>query len=390
MKREIYFIIQSKVILINEETFIVVNVDWFFLSHRLPIAVSAQNNGYDVTILAKDTGRRIDIEKHGLNFINIPFERSGSNPFQELNCINILRKIYVKEKPDVIHHVTLKAAIIGSIAAKLAKNKNVVNAISGFGYNFTRERDGLKQKIIKRMMLLAFKSDKFHYIFQNPDDIIQFRLFEYASEPQIHLIKGSGVDLQKFHYCKEILKERVHLLLPARMLYDKGVVEFVNAAKIIKERVEHQAVFLLAGDCDTINLAGISEDKLKTMIDGEYIQWIGFQSDIISVLENCDIVVLPSYREGLPKSLIEACAVGRPIITTDTHGCRECVLDEFNGYLVPVRDVEYLAERMEILIKDPAKRDRMGRNSRTMAEKEFSIDFVIKEHLAIYKQIQSN
>lgn len=376
----------------NKKLFIVVNVDWFFLSHRLPIAIAAKKIGYDVTILAKDSGRKIDIEKHGIRFIEIPFERSGSNPLHEIKCVKILRTIYVNEKPDIIHHVTLKAAMLGSIAAKLTRNTHVVNAISGFGYNFTGKRNGLKQKIIKKLMALAFKSNSFHYIFQNPDDIEQFLSLKYVSKQQTHLIKGSGVNLNKFYYSKETIKEKVHVLLPARMLYDKGVVEFINAAKILKKEIEHQAIFLLAGDCDTLNLAGIPQNELKTMIngEGEYIQWIGFQTNIFKILQNSDIIILPSYREGLPKALIEACAVGRPIITTNTQGCRECVIEGFNGYLVPVKDIKYLAKQMKALIINATERNRMGINSRILAEKEFSIESVIQKHLEIYKKIQSN
>jgi glycosyltransferase involved in cell wall biosynthesis len=171
------------------------------------------------------------------------------------------------------------------------------------------------------------------------------------------------------------------------MLYDKGVVEFVEAAKIIKQKVEHKAEFLLVGDCDTENLAGIPEKEIQKIIDEPYLKWIGFQKDIFSILKEADIVVLPSYREGLPKSLIEACAVGRPIITTDTQGCRECVINDYNGYLVPVKDTEILAQKMKLLINDANKRTEMGKNSRLLADQEFSISKVIENHLAIYNSL---
>ena len=201
---------------------------------------------------------------------------------------------------------------------------------------------------------------------------------------RIHLIKGSGVDLNQFAFSEEMVKEKVRIILPSRMLFDKGVVEFITAAEKIKARVFNKAEFILVGDCDTINLAGILEDQLKKMTDYPYIQWIGFQQNIYQIMQEADIVVLPSYREGLPKSLIEAAAVGRPIITTDTQGCRECVIEDYNGYLVPVKDTELLSRRMETLINDPVKRKKMGKNSRLLAEREFSIDKVVKAHLAIY------
>ena len=160
--------------------FLVINVDWFFLSHRLPIALAALKEGFSVTVITKDTGKKTEIESYGLHFIDFPFERSGSNPLYEIKCILSLIKIYKKNNPDIVHHVTLKAALLGCMAAKLARQKNVVNAISGFGYNFTDGRDGIKQKITAAVMKLAFKSDSFHYIFQNPDDISQFSQLGYA------------------------------------------------------------------------------------------------------------------------------------------------------------------------------------------------------------------
>jgi len=370
--------------------FFVVNVDWFFLSHRLPIALAALKEGYNVTIVTKNTGKKEEIESYGLRFIDIDFERSGSNPLQEIKCILSLIKLYKKEKPNIIHNVTLKAALLSSTAAKLTGLKQVVNAISGFGYNFIEGRNGLKQKIVKQMMSFAFKSKYFHFIFQNPNDTQQFQNLRFASENNIHLIKGSGVDLQQFTFENEILKDKVRLILPARMLKDKGVFEFIEAAKKIKERVAAKAEFILAGDCDTLNLAGFQEEELKQALDVPYIQWIGFQKDMFRVYKESDVVVLPSYREGLPKSLIEACAVGRPIITTDTQGCRECVTENYNGYLVPVKDTEILSLRMETLINDPEMREKMGKNSRVLAEREFSVDKVIEAHFAIYNTLSQS
>jgi len=207
---------------------------------------------------------------------------------------------------------------------------------------------------------------------------------------RIHLIKGSGVDLERFAFSVETVKEKVRLVLPSRMLFDKGVIEFIEAAKKIKVRVFNKSEFILVGDCDTINLAGIKENELKEMLDPPYIQWIGFQQNILQIFQNANVIVLPSYREGLPKSLIEAAAVGRPIITTDTQGCRECVIENYNGFLVPVKDTEILSQRMETLINNSDMRKKMGKNSRLLAEKEFSIEKVIEAHLSIYDAIIHN
>ncbi len=371
----------------NRHLYIVVNVDWFFLSHRLPLALAAKQNGYDVTIVTKNTGKKGEIESYGLGFKEIPFDRSGSKLYHELKCVYLLYKLYKKQKPDIIHHVTLKASLLGCFAAKLQGHKKVVNAISGFGYNFMEGREGFKQNLIKFNMKLAFKSKNFQYIFQNPDDINQFSSFRFVENTQINLIKGSGIDLNKFVFQDETPKDKVRLILFARMLYDKGIVEFINAAKKIKNEVENKAEFVLIGDCDVFNLAGIQEKQLLEIIEPPYIDWTGFEKNIFTAIKNADVVVLPSYREGLPKSLIEACAVGRPIITTDTQGCRECVLDAYNGYLVPIKDINMLAQKMIELIENKEKRIKMGKNSRTLAEKEFSLDLVIDKHLKIYSKM---
>ncbi len=374
----------------NKRLFIVVNVDRFLLSHRLPVALAAAEAGYDVHIVTKDTGLRAEIESHGLKFIDVPFDRTGTNPFHELKCVLRLWRLYRSYKPDVIHHVSLKACLLGCLAAKLSGRKRVVNAISGFGYSFTGGRDGLVQKALRCVMPVAFKSRNFHYIFQNPDDAEQFRRMRYAREYHIHIIKGSGVDLREFAHSPETAKPKVRVILPARMLYDKGVMEFIEAAELIRDKAGDSAEFVLAGNCDTQNPAGIPESVLRGKMDGGYIRWIGFCDDMYSALKESDIVVLPSYREGLPKSLIEACAVGRPIVTTDAIGCRECVDDGWNGYIIPVKDPCALAEKMQHLISDRPERERMGNNGRLLAEREFSIDNVVEKHLDIYNRLHDS
>ncbi len=371
----------------KHKLFIVSNTDWAFLSHRLPIALAAVDNNFDITILTKDSGRRKEIESYGFNFIEIPFNRSINNIFHEIKCIALLYLAYLKYKPDVIHHVYLKACIFGSIAAKLVRKKEVINAICGLGYTFTNNRRGIKQIIMKLLIKMALTSKKFHYIFQNPDDILDFQKLNLFSNDQIHLIKGTGIDLKKFTYQHEPIKKKIRFILPARMLYDKGVEEFVNAAKKIKKEVNLKAEFILVGDIDPGNPANIDKDKLLHLIDRPYIDWIGFRNNMFKELKNSHIVVLPSYREGLPKTLIEACALGRPIITTDSQGCRECVIDGYNGFLVPVKDVDILAEKMKLFIFNPEKRKMMGKNSRMLAEKTFSLTHAISEHFSIYNQL---
>ena len=175
--------------------FFVTNVDWFFISHRLPLALNAIRQGYDVYLLSRDTGKKQFLQEKGIHFIDIPFDRSGSNPVHELKCILLLYRNYRKYRPNIIHHITLKAALLGAVAAKLSKQHNVVNAISGLGYNFINGRNGGLQKLIKVLIRITFKSKYFSFILQNPDDVNMIREFDLVPLSHIFLIKGSGVNL---------------------------------------------------------------------------------------------------------------------------------------------------------------------------------------------------
>jgi len=372
---------------IRKRLFFVVNVDWFFISHRLPLALKALEKGYEVWLFTADTGRREELEAIGIRFVEIPFRRSGSNPWYELTCLWLLRKYYCRYRPDIIHHITLKAALLGSLAAKLTCSYRVINAISGLGYNFTDGRNGIVQKIVRFLVRIAFKSKHFSFILQNPDDVNMIRALHLVSDAQIHLIKGSGVDLEVFRYALPVKKEKLRVLFPARILLDKGVIELIEAAKKLRPTVKGKAVFILAGDCDRENLAVLKEENLLPLLEPGYIEWIGFRKEMYPEYQNSDIVVLPSYREGLPKSLIEACAVGRPVVTTDVPGCRECVRDGWNGYLVPVRNSEALAEAMRKLIEDAELRKEFGQHSRHLAEQQFSLLTVVAEHMKIYAEV---
>jgi len=363
----------------------IVNVDWFFVSHRLPLALHAIKSGWSVFVLTKDTGKRKELEDKGIKFIDIPFGRTTTNPIQELRCLLAIRRELKQIKPDVIHNVTWKGCLWGGIAAKMVGNHHVVNALSGLGSVVIG--DGIVNKIMGKLADVAFRNDYAHFIFQNPDDIAWFKSQEYAHDSRIHLIKGSGIDLKAFAYKDAAPKEKLKVLFPARMLRDKGLIELIDAFKILQPKYEGKVELVLAGSCGDANKTAITEEELcEFLVDG-YITWIGNQKDMYSVYVNSDIVVLPSYREGLPKSLIEACAVGRPVVTTDVPGCRECVDEGVNGYLVPLKSVKELAEAIEALIINTDKRQEFGVASRKKAEEEFSIDNVIEKTFAIYDEL---
>ena len=370
-----------------KKLFIVVNVDWFFLSHRLPIALEAKKRGYDVTILAiEEEGKGPEIRSHGLKFIPLPSTRGGKNVFDELKLIRFLYKTYKKEQPDIIHHVAIKPVLYGSLAAKYVGIKKIVNAVSGFGSTFINpNKFSPTYQIVKNLYRFSFNNKYLNVIAQNEDDIAQLLKLGSLKDTQVHLIKGSGVDLKAFELTPETSDYPVKSILLSRMLWDKGVGEFVAAAEQLKKKYGDKAEFILAGKVDPENASCITKAQLEKWNEEGNVNWIGFQKDVIGLYRNSHIAVLPSYREGLPKSLIEALAIGRPVVTTDAPGCRVVVNEGVNGYLVKLQDADSLAEAMDKLIANKTLRQKMGLAGRKMAEEEFSIDMVLDKTFEIYE-----
>lgn len=367
--------------------FIVVNVDWFFLSHRKEIALRARKAGYNVTIVTKDTGKKKEIEALGLKVIDLPMSRSGQNVMEELHTCWFLYWLYHREKPDVVHHVGLKTILWGTLAAKLASVRGVVNAVSGLGIFFSEENQSLLSKILPKVLRFSHYRDRLTVIFQNDEDKSLFLNNRIIREDQAAMIKGSGVDLQQFCYSPEPEEGKIKVLLTARMIVEKGIFVLTDAALKLKEQYKGKVQFLLCGGLDD-NPKAIREEELQAVCDGEYIQWLGYRTDVLNLLKDCHIVAFPSYyKEGLPKSLIEATAVGRPIVMTNSIGCKETVVDGYNGYLIPVKDSDTLADRLKRLIEDKALRQEMGKNSRRLAEWDFSIENVVRRHLEIYEDL---
>ncbi len=369
--------------------FYVVNVDWFFLSHRIQLALHALKMGYDVFLITKNTGRKSEIEKQGIKVYDMDFRRSGTNPISELKLIFGLVKLYRKHKPILIHHVTIKPNIYGSIAARLSGvNPVVVNAVSGLGYNFTDDRKTFFQKMLLLLIKFSFSYHRANFIFQNPDDASFYKSLGLIRDGNNILIKGAGVDENLFAFEDPIEKEKLIVLLPARMLFDKGINEFYNAAVLLKDKLFGKVEFIMAGDIDLQNPAGASKEQLSSMNIKGYFTWVGFQQNIIHLLRTSDIICLPSYREGIPKSLIEAMAIGRPIVTTDVPGCRECVENGVNGILVPPKDFVSLSEALLSLINNPQLRLKMGKASRLKMFTDMTLGKVVNKTFQFYKKIQ--
>jgi glycosyltransferase involved in cell wall biosynthesis len=369
----------------NKRLLIVVNVDWFFLSHRLPIALRALTEGYDVYLLTTDTGFRDTIEKHGIKFYDISIKRSGTNFFSEFILFCNLYYTYKKIKPDIIHHITLKPIIYGTFISKFINQKSlIVNAISGLGFVFINPSKFILRNILIFILRFSCNRDNLSFIFQNNDDYLELLNSKiFSDKNKIFFIKGSGVDLIKYYYAKPSPKNKIRILFPSRMLWDKGVKELREATDILSTTYINKVEFILCGNIDN-NKSSVTKDFLNEWSDGEYVNWIGYQENMINIFINSDIVVLPSYREGLPKALIEACAIGRPIITTNSIGCKDCVDNNINGILINVKSGIELANALEKLIIDSTLRLKMGLESRKKAELEFDINHVINVHMLIY------
>lgn len=370
-----------------KKLFIVVNVDWFFLSHRKDVALAAKEAGWDVTIVTADTGKLKDIEALGLKSINLPMSRSGMNIVQELKTLNWLRKLYKREKPDVVHHVGMKTILWGTLAAKFSRVHGVVNAISGLGGFFAEDNKGLLSKILPKVLKFSHNRKNLLCIFQNDDDWGLYVKHGIIVHEQGRFIKGSGVDLNLFCYTPEPEEGKIKVMLTARMIVEKGIFLLTEAAERLRLKYEDKVEFLLVGGLDD-HPGAITKEQLEAVCDGKYIQWLGYRTDILDLLKQCHIMAFPSYyMEGLPKSLIEADAIGRPIITSNSVGCKETLVDGYNGFLIQPKDVDALTAKLDLLLSDKELRIKMGKNARKYAEDYFSIEIVKKRHLAIYNEL---
>lgn len=362
-----------------------VTEDWFFCSHFLDRAVAAQQAGFQVSVLTRVNKHGQAILDNGINLIPLEFERSKINPLREISLIKGLVSLYRRERPHIVHHVALKPILYGSLAAKIAGILAIVNAPVGMGYVFSSKQ--LKARLLKPLVLLAYRLllNPFNSVavFENPDDLTYFEKLGIVKYSR--LIRGAGVNTLQFGSSNEPNEVPV-ILLAARMLWDKGVGEFVEAAKILQQQ-SISARFVLVGAPDKENPESINQSQLLEWQDAGIIEWWGQHEDMPQIFAQAHIVCLPSYREGLPKVLIEAAACGRPIVATDVPGCREIVRHNENGLLVPAKDPQALAVALNRLLNNAELRESMGKRGRAMVEAEFSTEYVVEQTLQLYKEL---
>lgn len=368
----------------------VVNDAPFFLSHRLPVARAAHQAGWEVHVATPPSDAAAMIESSGFAFHPISMTRKGTNPLAELRSIASLFRLYRRVRPRLVHHVTIKPVLYGGIAARLARVPGVVGALTGLGHVFTADTAGsaVLRSMLKSGLRAALSHPNQMIILQNPDDRNMLIASKIVAPDETALIPGSGVDMEVFTPSPEPAGP-VLVVLPSRMLWSKGIAEFVEAARTLRE-AGSTARFALVGDTDPDNPAAVPTDKLADWHGSGVVEWWGYRRDMPAVFKQAHIVCLPSfYGEGVPKSLIEAAASGKPIVSTNAPGCREIVRDGENGLLVPVRDPRALADALETLIASGHLRRRMGARSRDIAVAGFAVEHIVAQTLAVYERIST-
>lgn len=367
--------------------------DWFFLIHRKALAQAAQAAGFKVMV-ATAPGPQV-AEITALGFVHFPLKlrRASRNPLREVIGFFDLVRLYKRLKPDIVHQVSIKPIIYGSLAARLAGVPAVVNAVTGLGFVFIA--GGRRKKHLKNIIEMAYRLVGNHaairFLFENPDDRNHFLEKNIVSSKRAVLILGSGVAVERFHPQLPSRAPGVPVvLLAARMLWHKGIKEFVEAARILQKK-GLKAEFWLAGMPDMSNPAAVSVSRLLFWHRQGDIRWLGFQKDMPALYQQASIVCLPTrYREGIPVTLLEAAACGKPLVATDMPGCREIVKPGENGFLVKPGDVGSLTDALEELLIDAELRRKFGLYGRSLVEKNFSDKKVIADTFAVYQELLGN
>jgi glycosyltransferase involved in cell wall biosynthesis len=365
--------------------------DWVLYNFRLPLARALREKGFEVVFVCPYGEYVPKLKEEGFRWIHWAIVRRSLNPVRELIAILHLASIYQREQPQIVHHFTIKPNLYGSIAALLARRDKVINTFTGLGFLFSEHplAIGLRSSVLP-LAKLALRASKGWSVFQNRQDLETCLRLRLVLPERVVVIDGSGIDTRKFHPNHDSPPDNHEhptvVLMAARLLWDKGVREFVEAARVLKAR-GLQVEFWLAGKPDNGNPMCVPEEFLKEWREEGLINWLGHRDDMPNLLQQVDIAVLPSYHEGVPRFLLEAAACGLPLVATDIEGCRVVVRDGVNGFLVPVKDPYALADAIETLIKKPELRRQMGIASRKIVEAEFDERIILNKWLALYDRV---
>lgn len=365
------------------------NTDWYLYNFRRSLALALRDAGYDVLLLSPpgEYGQRL--RTLGLQWKPLPMDRRSINPLREAALLLRLIALFRRERPALVHNFTIKCAIYGSLAARLAGVPGRVNAVAGLGYVFSSSsiRARLLKPLVLGLLRATLDGENARLILQNPDDVNLFQSAALVHPRRVRLIRGSGVDCARFAQRSAQREGIFCVLLAARLLWDKGIAEYVEAARILRAR-NVPVRFLLAGSPDPGNPGAVPESTIRQWTAENLIEWLGHVDDMAALLSRVDAVVLPSYyREGVPKTLIEAAACGLPLITTDMPGCREVVTDQVDGLLIPPRNAAALAEAISRLQGDPELATRLGSQARAKALAEFDERIVIERTQMVYREL---
>lgn len=366
----------------------VVNDPDFLISHRLQVCIAAKNFGYTVHIISPFKPSVGKFSELGFSFHELDFGRNRSNPFSELRTIYLLTSIFKSIHPDLIHSITIKPYLYAGIAARFVGIKSVVSAVAGLGILFSSNH--LKYRLLRLTLYpvfrFAFGHKRQRVIFQNIEDRNALVRWGVLERDKVRMIRGSGVDLTTCPVLDEPNDIPI-VSFAARLLRDKGVEIFVEASRLLKLRGVNVR-FWLIGKPDSGNANSVTSTQLEHWKSEGLVEFLGFRKNIPDLFSQSNIVTLPSfYGEGLPKVLIEAAACGRAVITTDHPGCRDAIEPDVTGILVPIRDAEALANSIQDLIENPDKRNAMGKAGRGLAEKEFSVQKIVEQHMDIYREL---
>jgi len=362
-----------------------ISEDWFFCSHFMDRAKAAQAQGFEVAVLTRESRHGHLIREAGFRLLPLEMDRSSTSVWKELRVLRQIWRAYLRERPDLVHQIALKPIIYGTFAARMVGLRAVFNAPVGMGYLFTsRGAKALLLRPLVRVLLRCLLNPRgSRVVFENSEDLQTTVRGGVVRAEDAVLIEGAGVDTALFHPVPTPVGQLV-VVLAARMLKDKGIVEFVEAARLLRRRGS-VAKFWLVGAPDLGNPSSFKLAQLQAWQQEGVIEWLGHQDDMASLLQKCHIACLPSYREGLPKFLLEAMATGLPVVTTDATGCRQAVEDGVSGVLVPVRDAKALAGALERLIGDNSLRVKMGAAGRERAEYRYACEHVTQLTLQQYR-----
>ena len=368
-----------------------VTEDWYFRSHRLGIARRARDSGYEVLLGTRVNAHADEFLAEGFRLCPIPFERSLRFPLRDIAAVRAIRGVIARERPTVVHLVSLKPILLGGLALTSFPHIPVVHALTGLGYLFSsddRMARRLRPLVVMALRCIA-RRPRSWILVQNHEDLAALAAAGVGIASHSTVIRGSGLDLDEFRFRPLAVTDEPLVLLPARLLIDKGVGEFVAAAREIKSR-RPKVRFVLCGGHDVDNHAAVERELLEAWVDEGVVEWWGHREDMADVYRQASIVCLPSYREGLPKALLEAAACGSALVASDVPGCREICVDGETGLAVKACDSRALAAAVERLLDDYELRARLAQAGRTLVEREFSLDKVATETLALYETMRQS